>query len=609
MKEKDAVKPIKSGEGIDDDFFQEIKTKVNELEIRVNSKESCYFKEKERGNETIEVRLSNFIIRPLYVIEDDNKHMKYMLMFISKSYSKVVELDGETLSMNNSFKRFCMTYGKFNWKGTQYDLDLLAEDIMERADKELTMISYIGYDSNEKIWFFPTHAYFQGEVYFPDQDGVFRINKKHYQLNLDQSDAHEYVVYPHMNENPSKEEIRSYFNGLKKLYGEYAYLAFGYMTSSFHVDAISAKTDHFPFLYAHGKYSRGKSAMMNIFLKFAGLRMLVTDPPTLDRLRKGIGKKSGLPLIIDEAEDKGGDNGARGIDFFKRYSDVIKLIYMRQTQGRGHKDENKIVYYPVRSTLFLAGEVLTSVSSIIQRSVLIDSTKIIKNEEVFEEIRESEIPIWIGQYLMRTSHEWQSNILKLYKEINNHFREKGWSHIDVRVRGNYAIFIAGAIAAFQQLNKHFDEELFPLNDETLNEIYSFVYREMKETQGMTESDHPSTKFLTKIGLLANQNKLLSDVDYKCVEEKDGHVYLYLAPTNTMDAYQSHEKDPFYSTSNKAVKDIQSESFFKGAKKTRIGRSQPSAWIIQLTHPEKPELIKEGFVHPDLPDTMIYFYRG
>ncbi|MEL4028230.1 hypothetical protein NST89_06510 [Caldifermentibacillus hisashii] len=83
--------------------------------------------------------------------------------------------------------------------------------------------------------------------------------------------------------------------------------------------------------------------------------------------------------------------------------------------------------------------------------------------------------------------------------------------------------------------------------------------------------------------------------------------LYLAPTNIIEAYKSHEKDPFYSTSNKVVKDIQNQPYFKGTRKVRIGKSQPTAWIIQLTDPINPKQINEGIIHPDLPDTMIYFY--
>src|SRR5699024_3278529 len=187
--------------------------------------------------------------------------------------------------------------------------------------------------------------------------------------------------------------------------------------------------------------------------------------------------------------------------------------------------------------------------------------------------------------------------------------KEGWTDIDVRIRNNYAIFLAGAFAAIKQLNKYFNEELLLVDKEQLKEIYFFVYKEMKETRTMTESDHPSTGLLTKIGLLAHKQVLLPDIDYKHEELKDGTILLYLAPTNIIDAYKNSEKHPFYTTSNKAKKDIQTQSYFKGTKKTRIGKSQPSAWILQLTNPENPELIEEGIVHPDLPDSMIYFYQG
>jgi hypothetical protein len=573
--------------------------------ILINIKENYYYLDvKTSSGESKEEPLSNFIIDPLYFTQSKKGITKYILKFISNNHSKVVELDGETLAINNSFKKFCINQGKFNWKGKQQHLDDLIDFIMVGASKEITMIPYIGWNSKEKIWIFPTHAYFQGNVYFPDNDGIFEIDNRYFKLEVDKDD--EYFIHPHISTEPSKEQIVEFFNGLKILYKDYLYLGFGYMASSFHVDAIAEKTDFFPFLYVHGKHSQGKSALINIFSKFSGMKVSLTNPPSLDGLRKGISGKANLPFIIDEAEDK--NDKSRGRDFFKYLSDTIKVIYMRSILKRGHKDEEHLVLYPTRGTLFLGGEVLTSVASIIQRSILIDSSKITKNEEVYQQVRDSQVPFWIGQFLMRTSHEWQSNLINLYYEITGYFIKQGWTNIDVRIRCNYAIFLAGAFAALKHLNNYFGAEVFPVNNNELKNIFLFVYDEMKETKRMTEDDHPSMKFLTKLGLLVNKDVLRKGIDYKYVKQKDGQVHLYLAPSNIIEAYKSHEKDPFYSTSNKVVKDIQNQSYFLGTRKIRIGQSQPTAWIIQLTHPNNPDSIKEGIIHPDLPETMIYFYK-
>src|SRR5690606_33126544 len=322
-------------------------------------------------------------------IEDSDKKIKYILKLISNDYSKVIEIEGENLAINNSFKKFCMSYGMFNWRGKQYHLDDLAEFIMTNTIKKLTTITYSGFNSSEKVWFFPTHAYFKGNVYFPDKDSVFEINNNYYKLELEKDD--DYVVYPPIMTSPTKLCITKFVSDLKKLYGNYFYLTFGYIASSFHADAISVKTDNFPFMYIYGKQSSGKSTIMNIFSKFSGMKVSLTSPPSLDGLRKGISKRANVPFVIDEAEDK--DDRSRGRDFFKFYSDVLKVIYMRQSLIRGHKDENAVIRYPIRGTLFLGGEVLTSIASIIQRSVLMDASHIIKNEGVFNEVRESEIPI------------------------------------------------------------------------------------------------------------------------------------------------------------------------------------------------------------------------
>lgn len=601
------VQPIKTSVGESIYLYLEIQMKLNsESTISMSSQDKYYYEKKnDNAKQTEEVRLSNFIIEPLFIIENGNEPVRYLLKFITKQYSKVVEIKGGDLAISSGFTKYCTENGKFIWKGKQHHMHDLAEFIMDNADKKLTTLTYSGFNTREHIWFYPTHAYAKGKVYYPDESGIFEINDKYYRLELDKDE--DYVIYPPIMASPTKPSITKFFNDLKKLYGNYFYLTFGYIASSFHADAISTKTDNFPFMYIYGKQSSGKSTIMNIFSKFSGMKVSLTSPPSLDGLRKGISRRANVPFVIDEAEDK--DDRSRGRDFIKYYSDVLKVIYMRQSLVRGHKDENAVIRYPIRGTLFLGGEVLTSVASIIQRSILIDSSKIIKNEVVFSGVRESKIPIWVGQYLMKSMHEWQSNVLELYDEISKYFIKQGWSSIDVRVRSNYAIFLAGAFAALKQLNRYFNEEIFLADKEELKEIYLFVYGEMKETQRMTETDHPSNKFLSKIGLLANNKVLCPNVDYKCEKQKDGNVLLYLAPTNVMAAYKDHEKHPFYSTSNKAVKDIQNQSYFKGTKKTRIGKSQPSAWMLQLTNPENPELIQEGIVHPDLPDTMIYFYHG
>lgn len=138
--------------------------------IFINHKENYYYCEKEnkKNDDSEGERLSNFVIDPLYVAENENGIIKYILKFISCGYSKVVEVDGETLAINSSFKKFCMNSGKFNWRGKQHHLDNLVDFILACTTKEISVIPYIGWNSNEGIWFFPTHAYFQGVAYFPD---------------------------------------------------------------------------------------------------------------------------------------------------------------------------------------------------------------------------------------------------------------------------------------------------------------------------------------------------------------------------------------------------------------------------------------------------------
>lgn len=64
----------------------------------MNSTDRYYYeKVSTKQKQTEGERLSNFIIDPLFVMEDSNKKVRYILKFISSDYSKVIEIDGETL--------------------------------------------------------------------------------------------------------------------------------------------------------------------------------------------------------------------------------------------------------------------------------------------------------------------------------------------------------------------------------------------------------------------------------------------------------------------------------------------------------------------------------
>src|SRR5690625_270428 len=300
MEKKDAIKITKTSGGDGINLIKEIDIRIQtDSKILMNYKEKYYYQQvNTKNNQHEEVRLSNFIIEPRYVIEEDDKRVRYILEFISENYSKIIEMDGETLATINSFKRFCMSYGKFNWRGNQSQLDNLAEFIMNNAVKDLTIIPYSGFHPHEKIWIFPTHAYYKGNIFYLVEDKVFKINNKYYKLGLEEDD--EYTIYPPIMASPTKDSIAKFFSNLKKLYGNYFYLTFGYIVSSFHADTISNKTNNFPFMYVYGKQSSGKTALMSLFSKFSGMKALLTNPPSLDGLRKGISKRSNVPFVIDE---------------------------------------------------------------------------------------------------------------------------------------------------------------------------------------------------------------------------------------------------------------------------------------------------------------------
>src|SRR5690606_30865433 len=108
MKGKDDIKPIKTSSGDSIYLFWELQMELNTESIILMNSTGKYYYERGSAKQTEGERLSNFIIEPLFVIEDSDKKIKYILKLISNDYSKVIEIEGENLAINNSFKKFCM---------------------------------------------------------------------------------------------------------------------------------------------------------------------------------------------------------------------------------------------------------------------------------------------------------------------------------------------------------------------------------------------------------------------------------------------------------------------------------------------------------------------
>lgn len=133
------------------------------------------------------VRISNFTLKPVYKVRSDNNEIYYCMELKNKKESIRTLMNAEILTSNKAFRQFVRSKGDFAWLGNQYRLDYLNEYLIEMFDcNEVVEINYIGYQrfddgntlQNGELWVFPDFAFFNGEVIFPNEDGIFITEKK-----------------------------------------------------------------------------------------------------------------------------------------------------------------------------------------------------------------------------------------------------------------------------------------------------------------------------------------------------------------------------------------------------------------------------------------------
>lgn len=565
-------------------------------------------------------RLSNFIILPLYTINGEDENTLYFIRIQNSRTAKSLTIDGETLSNNRLFKSFCRSKGNFNWLGNQSDLDLLNDYLISSFNcPEVQESNYMGFQIDlesyhpedpesmkNNVWLFPTHAFHNGELIFPDKDGIFHTPNKNYLLNRKNFSAFNMSVAP-IEMTPSKEDILTLLSNLQYLYNEYFWLGIGFMTSSLQVSTISKYAKQFPYFYPSGVRHTGKTDYLNFMYKFAGINAELNVPPDrLDVFRKHLALYSHLPYGYDEAQDENSKNNFKAASFFDKFKGELKTLFNRKEIQRGDKDPNKIHRFPIRTCLTFSGEVPTSESAIRSRTVFVESSKFFHDVESYDYVMEhEELMLWIGQYMIRTAHEWRAELVEQYHEYLNLMKGDLFKPILSRVKKNYAILLAGLTVFMKQMDRRFGMNCY--SPAYIKQILDFVYNEMVQSQEAVEDSQNCVTFLSQVAHLANKGMLRKNVHYKVDLDDDlNPKTLYLAPSEAWNALQDSRLPTTYNATNQISSELEQFSFFvKPTKKhfqKKISGKNYRVWVFNLQDPQVPEFFQH-FAYPQYLDDL------
>lgn len=322
---------------------------------------------------------------------------------------------------------------------------------------------------------------------------------------------------------------------------------------------------------------------MRSLFAFAGIDSKLPPPPSLDGLRKMISWYSHLPIGYDEAEQKPGSRAAN--DFFTKFREILNTIFMRTALERGAVDIDKIIHYLVRGTLVFGGENRTTDGAITTRLIQMNSLHIHHDRAAFKSLEKNQhILHWIGQYFMRTSHQWRSNLLQNYDQVLTQLEDT--PDITSRIQKNYAILLAGALTFTEWLDENLQTNF--CNQDQFEKLVADVKIEMIKSQKHADGTNHLSTFLEDLAVLVNEQTGGLNQSHYRIEEN----ILYIAPAMTWGVYSKWKGNEKHYSGYKAVtEDLKSQSYYMGSERTRINTTQYRCWTFDLNHPDLPMEMK------------------
>lgn len=545
----------------------------------------------------ITVRISNFTLKPVYKVRSENNEIYYCIELKNKKESIRTLMNAETLTSNKTFRQFVRSKGDFVWLGNQYKLDYLNEYLIEMfVCNEVVEVNYIGYQrfedsgtvKNADLWIFPKFAFYNGEVIFPNVDGIFITEKKSYMLNKLLVDNLEINVH-YVDKEFEPDLVKTLLRDLYKLYGNQLLLGIGFMMATMQISFVEKLTNQFPFYSPNGITHSGKTEYLNLLSKFAGIELEFASPPErIDVLRKQVSFYSHLPYGYDEAQDDGNKS------FYKRHEAPLKAYFNRRNQFRGDKDILKVYNYPIRCSLIFAGEIGVSNSALSTRSILVDSATFVHDREAFNNVQShKELILGMGQYMMRLSGVWRNSYIEAYYEyvelIDEYLNEKVLS----RVKTNYAILLAGAKVFLQKIEQHFKINLNV--GQVLHELINFSTKEMIKAYVTADENKNVVNYLSNIAYLADKGALIEGVQYKIDLDNNSRAkILNLAIGDAWSALEDSRLGTIYTTKNQVTNDVKTLPYFIKTNinaQKKIGNKNLRVWRFDLQHPEIPEFFQ------------------
>ena len=272
-------------------------------------------------------RISNFIMEPLFHIEDENNGTRIFRMRNMYNVCHVIELKESELCSLSNFQQKAGSLGNYVWLAKIDKLNRVKEYLYSKTDTA-ERIRKLGWNAEEGFFAFGNGILTDGVFKAVDDLGIVRgVNGKAFYIPATSKIyLHNQEIFQFerlmVHENRNGVKLYDYVARLMEVFGENASIAFCYLLSTLFRDIIFRRTRHFPILNLFGEKGTGKTTLATALQSFF---LHGVDPPNL--------AVTSVPAMNDRVSQA--VNTLVVLDEYKNDLDIRKIAFLKGLWGGG----------------------------------------------------------------------------------------------------------------------------------------------------------------------------------------------------------------------------------------------------------------------------------
>lgn len=380
---------------------------------------------------------TNFIIRPLFLIDDNSKPTRIFELENESRVKKTIELQQADVTKLERFKEQIEGKGNFRFFEKPEKYELLKVYIYEKTE-EARRITQMGWNNlgNKGFYAFCNGIVYEGKWQPVDEFGIIRLDNENFYLPA-MSKFHKRNKSSFVNErrflhDPKREvPANEYFSLLADLYGDNGIVAVCFYLATLFRDIITDSTRSFLLLNIYGKKGTGKTefaiSLVNLFQRSPEVSNL--DSTTYYAMGDKCAEVSNMIVHFDEYKNS----------LSRKHIDFLKGIYDNAGRIKRSADGERREATKVDCGVLLTGqEMPTADIALFSRIIFLESQKSERTREETD-MCPTNITVALLKYRDNFNAGWYASWKRAISEIKG---EVNYSVIGERFINNWAMMLA-----------------------------------------------------------------------------------------------------------------------------------------------------------------------